>query len=562
MKLIKFLLLAILCFFVISEAFAASVIDSVMCNASNIVTGPAGKAFASFAVISVGIGFFTGRISWGLMIGVAMGIATIYGAPTVVSSLTGKALFECQNAVYNTVCEGENCYSCPVGYSGSNCDICAAGFFGANCDQCDVGYSGINCSQCSSGYYKVNGLCKMDCSVTSQNGVADTTVHSGNGNLSCLLGNYSGSLSYVCDNGNFSVTTPCGCVGNYDVNSGCSSCITGYSLSSNCVNCDSGFTKVSNVCQKDCYVTGVAGITDNTLALPLNGTLACNSGSSINYSCVNGVFSSEENCSSATNVTCSGGSESEISISGVYYKIHKFTTIGSFNFKCSGTKEVQYLVVAGGGSGGISSGFGSGGGGAGGFLEGNISITANVDYVIKVGNGGIHGVNSGKGENSSFGSSLVAIGGGAGGEYGNKGKDGGSGGGSCDGERGGSATSGQGNKGADSEIGIGSGGGGAGSVGSGQNGGDGKISSITGTNLWYAAGGGASGGVGGSGVGGSGGYDGGIVTSINGSDGINNTGSGGGGGGSYNNYSTGEDVFVEGAEGKGGSGIVIIRYVK
>lgn len=295
MKLIKFLLFII---FFSSDASASSAIDSVMCNASNIVTGPAGKAFASFAVISVGIGFFTGRISWGLMIGVAMGIATIYGAPTVVSSLTGKALFECQNAVYNTVCEGENCYSCPVGYSGSNCDVCAAGFFGANCDQCDVGYGGINCSQCSSGYYKVNGLCKMDCTVTSQNGVVDTTVHSGNGNLSCVLGNYSGSLNYVCDNGNFSVTTPCGCVGNYDVNSGCSSCITGYSSSSNCANCDTGFTKVSNVCQRDCYVTGVPGITDNTLALPLSGTLACNSGSngSINYSCVGGVFSTTQSC--------------------------------------------------------------------------------------------------------------------------------------------------------------------------------------------------------------------------------------------------------------------------
>ena len=49
----------------------------VMCNALKIVTGSAGKTFAAFAIIAVGIGFFSGKVSGGLMIGVAAGIAAM-----------------------------------------------------------------------------------------------------------------------------------------------------------------------------------------------------------------------------------------------------------------------------------------------------------------------------------------------------------------------------------------------------------------------------------------------------------------------------------------------------
>ena len=66
-----------------------------MCNALKLVTGNAGKAFAAFAIISLGIGFFTGKVSWGLMIGVAMGIAAMFGAPTIVAVLSGKDAYSC-----------------------------------------------------------------------------------------------------------------------------------------------------------------------------------------------------------------------------------------------------------------------------------------------------------------------------------------------------------------------------------------------------------------------------------------------------------------------------------
>ncbi len=85
-----------------SEAFAQvtatadnNVLVDTMCSALRIVTGNGGKAFAAFAIISVGIGFFTGKVSWGLMIGVAMGIAAMFGAPSIVSALSNDARFDC-----------------------------------------------------------------------------------------------------------------------------------------------------------------------------------------------------------------------------------------------------------------------------------------------------------------------------------------------------------------------------------------------------------------------------------------------------------------------------------
>lgn len=84
-----------------SDVFAASstaesnqLVDT-MCSAVKIVTGKGGKAFAAFAIISVGIGFFTGKVSWGLMIGVAMGIAAMFGAPSIVSAISGTSVEEC-----------------------------------------------------------------------------------------------------------------------------------------------------------------------------------------------------------------------------------------------------------------------------------------------------------------------------------------------------------------------------------------------------------------------------------------------------------------------------------
>ena len=74
-----------------------NVLSETMCRVLKIVTGAGGKTFAAFAIVSVGIGFFTGKVSWGLMIGVAAGIAAIFGAPSIVSALSGEKAADCKS---------------------------------------------------------------------------------------------------------------------------------------------------------------------------------------------------------------------------------------------------------------------------------------------------------------------------------------------------------------------------------------------------------------------------------------------------------------------------------
>ena len=243
------------------------------------------------------------------------------------------------------------------------------------------------------------------------------------------------------------------------------------------------------------------------------------------------------------------------------YRIHTFTSSGTFTPATNGNVEV--LVVAGGGGGGAASN--GGGGGGGGVLSAAASAIAGTAYTVTVGSGGTSGTSSStSGNNSSFGSLLTAIGGGAGGEFfghGCSGLNGGSGGGACNTGSAGLGTAGQGNRGGTGQPSWGAGGGGAGGAGTNNNGyvpngvgGAGISSALSGSAVMYGGGGGggndnaatSAGGSGGGGIGGS-------VNSNNCTVGSPNTGGGGGGAGTW---STG-GPFTGCA---GGSGIVIVRY--
>jgi hypothetical protein len=264
-----------------------------------------------------------------------------------------------------------------------------------------------------------------------------------------------------------------------------------------------------------------------------------------------------------------GGTVNTYSSGGITYKAHIFTSSATLNVT-TGSKSVEYLIVAGGGGGGGRT-FHGGGGGAGGVLQGSITLTAG-SYNISIGAGGIGyatASDTAHNGNNTTAFGLTAIGGGGGGgtASGNDGPGyaGGSGGGaSVRNATGGSGTAGQGNVGGGGQLapetpnyGAG-GGGGAGAVGgtgtttSGGNGGAGISSSISGTSTFYAGGGGGSvyasstSGSGGSGIGGAGAYG------PGGGNGVVNTGSGGGGRDARGGENKGS--------GNGGSGIVIIRY--
>jgi hypothetical protein len=287
---------------------------------------------------------------------------------------------------------------------------------------------------------------------------------------------------------------------------------------------------------------------------------------------------------SDTGVEATGGTIIDTEIGGVAYRIHQFIATGNTTFTVTKGGEVEYLIVAGGGGGGAgrasSSWWAGGGGGAGGLLTGTTTVTPQA-YTITVGVGGngqvagtnhqtATGVNGGN--STAFG--LTAVGGGAGGSYIDanvNGRAGGSGGGAGGGGgTGGTGTAGQGNNGGSGIDGAApgggatGGGGGAGSIGvtaiSGVsgNGGQGILSSIGGSNQFYAGGGGggapsSSGYVSTIGLGGlGGGAIGRVTVSGQGVSGTPNTGGGGGGmGGS-------PDIVNQG--GNGGSGIVIVRY--
>jgi len=245
--------------------------------------------------------------------------------------------------------------------------------------------------------------------------------------------------------------------------------------------------------------------------------------------------------------------------------------------------SVDFLVIAGGGSGAVyGGGAGAGGyrtsystnasgGNATGGTEADISFNTLTVYTITVGAGGAAGQPSGGGisggDSSISGTAFTTItsaGGGFGstGSGGTGSKNGGSGGGANNGNTGGTGTVNQGfagGNGGSDNLG-GGGGGGASAVGAngglnaGGNGGAGHAGTITGTSVTRTGGGGGGAdnrytgtglpGTGGAGGGGNGTVDGTAVS------GTTNTGSGGGGSG----YGTGY-----GAPGAGGSGVVILR---
>ena len=231
---------------------------------------------------------------------------------------------------------------------------------------------------------------------------------------------------------------------------------------------------------------------------------------------------------------------------------------------------INFLVVAGGGGAGRNDTYYGGGGGGGGFRSSTdgrgggqssdtaITATSGTNYTVTVGGGGAEGssgTSKGTTGSDSVFATITSKGGGGGGAYdsygdGLDGGSGGGGGGNDDANTGGSALTSpvvHGYDGGDSAAGsgeAGGAGGGAGGVGAsttsttGGQGGAAKAATITGSTVYYAAGGAGKAGWGGH----------------NGNAGANATGnanSGDGGGG--NDHAAGTNAV-------GRSGVVILKY--
>ena len=219
-----------------------------------------------------------------------------------------------------------------------------------------------------------------------------------------------------------------------------------------------------------------------------------------------------------------GGTTSTYTDGATTYKVHKFTSSGTFSVT-TGSRSVDYLIV-GAGSGGSYNNYNGVGGAGGGVVTGTTTVDATTGtYSISVGNGGT----------------------GASGSYGQGGNGQGS---SAFGQTAGGgtftalSTSVSGSPQSNTRGSYGSGGGAGGSPTSNV-GADGLASSITGTSVLYGPGGGYRDEAGGNDGGGAG-----ASSGTPGADGAPNSG-GGGGAGSHQ---------VGQAAGDGGSGVVILRY--
>ena len=109
------------------------------------------------------------------------------------------------------------------------------------------------------------------------------------------------------------------------------------------------------------------------------------------------------------------------------YTYHAFTS-GTTNYVTDTTQDLDFLIIAGGGSGGYGEG---GGGGAGGLIYRTGKSVAAGTYAVTVGVGGVVAQYGTNGSDSTFGSLFTAKGGGYGGTYNGQANatDGGSGGG-------------------------------------------------------------------------------------------------------------------------------------
>lgn len=245
----------------------------------------------------------------------------------------------------------------------------------------------------------------------------------------------------------------------------------------------------------------------------------------------------------AAPVVATGGTITDITISGVPYKLHTFTSSGTFSVSAGG--NVQYYLVGGG----FGPGADSTGGGSGGTATGTASTSA-TSYSVQVGGGGSVGGNNGttsfvafSGTPTAAASNTFTSGNGfaPGSGYGSTFSNSLAGGGGGAAQVGGNATSntqpGNGGNGVDVSTWIGQ------SAGTTYKGGGGGGMAYHNIDWGNPGPGNSTGGLGGGGAGGR------TVTS--------GTANSGGGGGSRGGTQGGAG---QGAGSNGGSGIVYIRY--
>jgi type IV secretion system protein VirB2 len=68
---------------------AGAGIANVLCNVISVAKGATGKTIATLVIISMAIGLFLGKITWGVAIAVAVGMGILFGADNMVEFISG-----------------------------------------------------------------------------------------------------------------------------------------------------------------------------------------------------------------------------------------------------------------------------------------------------------------------------------------------------------------------------------------------------------------------------------------------------------------------------------------
>jgi type IV secretory pathway VirB2 component (pilin) len=88
-------LLVVLSAFVMLLPDMAHALDTpmgnVLCTAAAWFTGNTGKGLATIAITVIGIGALLGKVSWGMAMIVGIGVAIVFGASAIVSTMGAGA---------------------------------------------------------------------------------------------------------------------------------------------------------------------------------------------------------------------------------------------------------------------------------------------------------------------------------------------------------------------------------------------------------------------------------------------------------------------------------------
>ena len=80
-------------------------ITNVLCRIIGVAQGNTGKTIAILVVISIAIGLFLGKITWGVAIAVSVGMGVLFGAGPMVFAISGNGG---KASDFKTVCPANN----------------------------------------------------------------------------------------------------------------------------------------------------------------------------------------------------------------------------------------------------------------------------------------------------------------------------------------------------------------------------------------------------------------------------------------------------------------------